>query len=325
MSAKIARGSPARGRPKSKPPGRGSGGSARRGQPGVIDTLPLPVETVRRVSGWLLAAMLLVFVLAVVVAFRLPQMAGIALGETVGRAGFTVRHVEPKGLNHMQPMQVYAVAESQIGRAMPLVDLEGTRQQLLRYGWVKDARVSRRFPDTVVVDIVERRPAAIWQYNQRLTLIDHEGVVLEQIDLAAMPDLPLVIGAAANQHASELNQLLAAAPEIKQIMAGATWVGGRRWDLRFHSGETLALPEGPDRAARALERFAAMDRKSQLLGRGFVRFDMRIPGKLIVRVSREPGSIVPAEAEAASPPAAATPPPPAAVPQGGTAPASETI
>jgi cell division protein FtsQ len=29
------------------------------------------------------------------------------------------------------------------------------------------------------------------------------------------------------------------------------------------------------------------------LGRGLVRFDMRVPGKFIVRVSREPGSTVP--------------------------------
>jgi hypothetical protein len=30
-----------------------------------------------------------------------------------------------------------------------------------------------------------------------------------------------------------------------------------------------------------------------LLGRGFSRFDMRIPGKFTVRVSNEPGSVVP--------------------------------
>ena len=59
------------------------------------------------------------------------------------------------------------------------------------FGWVRDARVSRRLPDTLVVDIVERRPAAIWQHNQRLTLIDMDGVVLEPVRLDAMPDLPL--------------------------------------------------------------------------------------------------------------------------------------
>ena len=49
---------------------------------------------------------------------------------------------------------------------MPLVDVEAIRARLLQFGWVKDARVSRRLPDTLVIDIVERQPAAIWQDKQ---------------------------------------------------------------------------------------------------------------------------------------------------------------
>ena len=91
----------------------------------------------------------------------------------------------------------------------------------------------------------------------------------------------------------ELNRLLDSAPDLKPMMAGATWVGGRRWDLRFQSGEMLALPEGHQAAEKALVRFARMDKSTQLLGRGLVRFDMRIPGRFTVRVSNEPGSVVP--------------------------------
>lgn len=314
MNAKVARGSAARGKGKARAPARGPS----RKQQNMMEALPLPAETVRRVSSWLLGAMLLAFVLAVLVAFRVPQMAGIALGETVGKAGFTVRRIEPKGLNRLPAMEVYAVAQSQLGRAMPLVELEETRARLLQFGWVMDARVSRRFPDTLLVDIVERQPAAIWQHNQRLSLIDRQGVVLQPVDLADMPDLPLVIGPAANRHATDLERLLKSAPELKELLAGATWVGGRRWDLRFHSGETLALPEGGEPAGEALARFAAMDRKSQLLGRGFARFDLRVPGKMFVRVSRQPGSIVPDEPAPA--PSAASP-----VPAGEAAPATDTI
>src|SRR3546814_9265052 len=76
----------------------------------------------------------------------------------------------------MQRLPVYAVALDQQSMAMPLIDLDGTRERLLRFGWVEEARVSRRLPDTLVVDIVERTPAAIWQHNQRLALIDRHGV-----------------------------------------------------------------------------------------------------------------------------------------------------
>jgi cell division protein FtsQ len=238
--------------------------------------------------------MIIAVAIAVAVALGLPGKAGTAIGEAVGKAGFAVKRVEIKGLKRMERLPVYAVALDQDSMAMPLVDLDYTRERLLRFGWVKEARVSRRLPDTLVVDIVERQPAAIWQHNRRLALIDADGVVLEQVKLEAMPDLPLVIGPAANRHAAELNQLLGSASNLKPMMAGATWVGGRRWDLRFQSGEVLALPEGEESAKKALIHFARMDQAAQLLGRGLVRFDMRIPGKFIVRVSREPGSIVPA-------------------------------
>ena len=73
------------------------------------------------------------------------------------------------------------------------------------------------------------------------------------------------------------------------MMASATWVGGRRWDLSFQSGETVALPEGADAARAALSKFAKVDQSNGLLGRGLVRFDLRIPGKMIVRLPRSPG------------------------------------
>ncbi len=291
MTAKIARGS----QPRSKPKGKnGSKSSSKKApQPKLLEGLPVAAETIRRVSMWVLLGMLLVLGIAIATALQVPQAIGTAMGEAVGEVGFAVKRVEIKGLRRMERLPVYAVALDQTSMAMPLVDLEGTRARLLRFGWVEDARVYRRLPDTLVVDIVERKPAAIWQHNQKLTLIDRDGILLEPVKLNAMPDLPLVIGPAANRHAGELRQLLEAAPELKPMMAGATWIGGRRWDVRFQSGEVLALPEGQESAQKALVKFARMDKMTQLLGRGLVRFDMRIPGKFIVRVSSEPGSTVP--------------------------------
>ncbi|MBA3676970.1 MAG: FtsQ-type POTRA domain-containing protein [Sphingosinicella sp.] len=259
----------------------------------MLDALPLPAGSIRRFGGWIAFGMVLAVAIAVGAVMRVPQMVGTAVGESIGEAGFAVKRVEIKGLDRMQRLPVYAVVLDQDSMAMPLVDLDETRDRLLRFGWIKEARVSRRLPDTLVVDIVERQPTAIWQHEQKLTLIDNEGVMLEQVKLEAMPDLPLVIGRAANRQAGRLALLIDAAPALKPMLAGATWVGGRRWDLRFQSGEVLALPEGQIAAQKALVHFARMDQAAQLLGRGLVRFDMRVPGKFIVRVSREPGSVVP--------------------------------
>jgi cell division protein FtsQ len=103
-----------------------------------------------------------------------------------------------------------------------------------------------------------------------------------------MPDLPLLIGPGANAQATALNRLLGSVPTLKPQVASATWIGRRRWDLAFSTGETLALPEG-EAASATLQRFAKADRSTGLLGRGFKRFDLRVPGKMIVRLPRAPG------------------------------------
>ena len=236
---------------------------------------------------------------AAAIALDLPAKAALSAGEAVGSAGFRVDGYQIVGLQHMDRKLVDAVVMDELHRAaapegatkpaQPLVDVARIRDRLLAFGWVKDARVSRRLPDTLVIDIVERTPSALWQDKQQLSLIDADGVVLDRVPVDKMPDLPLVIGPGANSKASQLKSIMAAAPTMQAQLASATWVGGRRWDLSFQSGETVALPEGEGPAKDALSRFAKMDRSAGLLGRGLIRFDLRLPGKMIVRLPRAPG------------------------------------
>jgi len=236
---------------------------------------------------------------AAAIALDLPAKAAFSAGEAVGSAGFRVDGYQIVGLKQMDRKLVDAVVIDELRRAaasagktkpaQPLVDVTRIRERLLRFGWVQDARVSRRLPDTLVIDIVERTPSALWQDRQRLALIDSDGVVLDRVKIDNMPDLPLVIGPGANARAGQLKAILADAPAMQAQLASATWVGGRRWDLSFQSGEIVALPEGEQAARAALTKFAKVDQSNGLLGRGLVRFDLRVPGKMIVRLPRAPG------------------------------------
>ena len=236
---------------------------------------------------------------AAAIALDLPAKAALSAGEAIGSAGFRVDGYQIVGLKHMDrklvdevvldELRLAAQPEGAVKPAQPLVDVARIRERLLSFGWVKDARVSRRLPDTLVIDIVERTPSALWQDQQRLALIDSDGVVLDRVPVDKMPDLPLVIGPGANKQASQLKTILADAPTLQPQLASATWVGGRRWDLSFQSGEIIALPEGVQTAKDALAKFAKNDRASGLLGRGILRFDLRKPGQMTVRLPRAPG------------------------------------
>lgn len=287
-------------------PGRGRKAPARK--VGLLERLGISPAAVQKAITWGVLGLGVAVALTLLQAFGVPAMIGNEFASAVGRTGFEVKRVDLRGIKHMDRLTVYAIAFDQHSMAMPLVDLEEVRAKLLRYGWVEDARVSRRLPDTLVVDIVERSPAAVWQYQGRLRLIDAKGVVLEDVSGEATPDLPLLIGPGANAHASELAALLAKAPSLKPVIAGATWIGDRRWDLRFQSGETLALPEGGEQSQRALTKFARMDSSQRLLGRGFLRFDMRDPTRFVARLDRQMRAIDGSTADPAPTPAPAIPP-----------------
>ena len=259
---------------------------------------PISARTVERIVTFGIVAIVIGGLIAIALMLNVPRRVGLAMGEGIGRAGFSVKHIDVTGIDRMDRLSVYAVALEQKSTAMPLVDLAGVREKLLKYGWIADARVSRRLPDTLVIDIVERRPAAVWQHAQQLTLVDAKGIALEPVKLEAMPDLPLVIGPDANVQATQLTALMANAPQLKPVLDGASWIGNRRWDLRFQSGETLMLPEGSDRAAAALRKFAERDASQRLLGNGAARFDMRDPVQIVVT----PGPKRPAAAVTADKP-----------------------
>ena len=270
----------------------------------IARRLPIDQARANRIAAMAFTGFMLAIGVVVLVALDIPAKAERAAGTAVGHAGFMVSGYQIVGINHMDRKLVDAVVTDELHNAadeagstrapQALVNVAQIRRRLLAYGWVKDARVSRHLPDALVIDIVERTPAALWQNQGQLALIDADGIVLDRVPVDKMPDLPLLIGPGANLHEQLLTAIMADVPTLKPQLATATWVGDRRWDLSFQSGESVALPEGQADARDALAKFARLDKQNGLLGRGIVRFDLRVPGKMIVRLPRAPGEpIVP--------------------------------
>lgn len=280
-SQSVKRGKSARPRSAARP---------RRSGPGLLQRLlmlqPLPPAAIRRIAvGILLTA-------AALGAWQVGRFTGAnewardEFVNAVGRAGFSVKRIEVVGANRIDRLRVYDIALNQQDRSMAAFDLEEVRRDLLRYGWVEDARVSRRLPDTLVIDLVERTPVAVWQNRGRYTLMDSRGRLLPGVDAASVPDLPVIVGSNAPRQMEALHRLLDTAPALKPQVSGASWIGNRRWDLHFRSGETLALPDDSQRAEAAFAEFARLDGVNRLLGRGIRRFDMRLPDRLVLRPGR---------------------------------------
>lgn len=214
----------------------------------------------------------------------LPVLAQAQLAKVAGDAGFEVRRVEVRGVKRMNELKVYEKVLAERDRAMPLVDIEGLRQELLQLSWVEDARVSRQLPDTLVVDIVERTPRAVLAKPGRYVLIDATGHELEPVPADRAKGMLALAGPGAGKQIEALDKLLEAAPALKPQVRQAEWVGNRRWNLTFKTGQVLALPQGDEAGSAALVSFAKLDGVNRLLGGQVAYFDMRAPDRIYLRV-----------------------------------------
>src|SRR5215203_1605712 len=123
----------------------------------IAKKLPVNQARANKLAGLTFAAFMLAIAVVVLVALDVPAKAERSAASAVGRAGFIVNGYQIVGINQMDRRIVDEVVNDELRRAaeeggagkapQPLVDVSAIRDRLLAFGWVKDARVSRRLPD----------------------------------------------------------------------------------------------------------------------------------------------------------------------------------
>jgi cell division protein FtsQ len=197
--------------------------------------------------------------------------------------GLAADRIQISGLAQHDPQEILAALNLRPGKPIIGFDASAARKTLESIPWVKSAGVEREYPNTLKINVAERTAIALWQMNQQVTLIDDQGVAMDQPRFLLANHLPLVTGDGANTAAAELVNDLSAIPALQQHVTGAARVGKRRWTLYLDNGVKLALPE--QGVPEALNLVAGLDRDQAILTKGISMLDMRVPGKMTVQVA----------------------------------------
>jgi cell division protein FtsQ len=261
--------------------------------------LPVSDDTLHRLMIMAIVGTVVGAAVLVATMVGVPAMVEQHIAVLSGEIGFRVKRVEVRGVNRMNELAIYEKVLGQRDQVMSRLDLAALRNDLLALSWVKDARVSRQLPDTLVVDVVERAPHAVLRNGGHFDLIDETGHDLETVPPSRAKGMLTLTGKGAETKVPALDVLLDAAPALRTQVAEAEWVGNRRWNLTFKTGQELALPEGDDESAAALVSFARMDGVDRLLGGKVTAFDMRVPDRIYLRVPGH-GELIVAQAKAAA-------------------------
>lgn len=162
------------------------------------------------------------------------------------------------------------------------VSIKTAQEEISHISWIRTARISRRLPDKIIVDIVERKPVALWQYRKKVAAIDMEGKVLTTEALDRYQNLPLVVGEGASSRVAQMIGILKAEPDIAAAVTSAVRVGGRRWDLHLKNGVTVKLPE--EDVELALRKLARAQETGDVLGKDIAVLDLRLTDKMVLEM-----------------------------------------
>jgi len=200
-------------------------------------------------------------------------------------SGFRIENVEVVGREQTDPKALLAAAGLKRGDPILAFSPEAARRRIEALSWVASAAVERRLPDTVAITILERKPIALWQHNDKFALIDAKGDNLGPVANESASTLPLIVGGDAPSHASALLSTLATHPDLAKRVQASNWIGSRRWDLKMDNGVEVKLPE--DGVAEALQQLADAEASSRILERDVAIIDLRLAGKMIVRLAHD--------------------------------------
>ena len=207
-----------------------------------------------------------------------------ALGDIGAVMGLRVGHIIIDGRENTPEPVLRQALGIMIGEPILGFSVAEARARLLSLGWVEDAVVERRLPDTLVVSLIERAPFAVWQDRGRFRLIDRNGETMGEQDVgraARALSLPLVVGPGAPEAATELFDEMKPYPDIRKRLVGAVRVGQERWNLVLKSGASVLLP-GEDQDA-ALDRLQGLQGRMELLDRPVQIIDLRLADRVVVR------------------------------------------
>lgn len=120
--------------------------------------------------------------------------------------------------------------------------IKSLQEKIEKLPWIDEVVITVTLQGSLYINVKEHQPFAIWEDDKGKYITSKDGELIPYSDDEAFDDLVILTGHGANKNVKSLFNILAIDPQISQNIYSATWIGGRRWDVRFKNGLLVKLP-----------------------------------------------------------------------------------
>ena len=172
--------------------------------------------------------------------------------------------VRVDGADALSVDEVRTAAGIDAGTPLPRVDVDAVEARVARLPQIASVEVTRGWPRSVVVTVVERRPVAVVGRAGQRTLLDRDGVPFDTITGAA-PDgvVPLDVASPGPEDPATraaLEALVALPAAVRAEVVGATGAGPEDIVLELEDGTVVRWGSPAESEKKAAVLTALLDR-----------------------------------------------------------------
>lgn len=199
--------------------------------------------------------------------------------------GFGVHAITISGQRELTAAEILAASGISERNSVLFLNAGQVRDNLKLVPLIEDASVRKLYPDRLLLDIKERGASALWQKDGEVAVIAADGTAIDAVKDDRFAHLPFVVGEGANKRIGEYQKIVDASGDMRSKIRAGVLISQRRWNLKLTSGIDVKLPEEAPEVAVA--RLASLVHDYRLLDKDIIIIDMRVPGKMVLRLSEE--------------------------------------
>ena len=197
--------------------------------------------------------------------------------------GFPIKAVTITGARELTEGEILQLAGVSARNSLLFLNVADLRARLKAVPLIREASVSKLYPNRLLIEIEERQPAALWQKDGIVSIVAADGTPIDDMHDPRFERLPLVVGEGANAELAAYLAILEASGDLRDRIRAGLYVAGRRWTLKTNNGVEIALPE--KEPAEAVGRLGVLEHEGRILEKDILSLDLRLPGRVVAKLT----------------------------------------
>ena len=199
----------------------------------------------------------------------------------------SINQIVVKGAQGSLKKEIIMLIENVATEEFSALKARSLREKIRKINKVKKAFVKFSSDGLVIVNVVERKEAAVFLNNSLYEVLDSNGVILSvNNDYEGLSKFPLIVGKSGSKNITGLLSLANEIGSFNPEVLYYEWVGERRWDIHMKNNLVFKLPENNLSKGVELMRIFLNETNHNL--KPIVSVDLRNLDKPIIKFRKSP-------------------------------------